>query len=323
MSDLAIFYGRCSTQEQGDSGLGLDAQKQAVKNFAKSQGYTLGFSYTDVATGKDEDREGLAKALAMSAQTGAPIIVSKLDRLSRRVHFISGLMESGTRFIVVDLGREVDTLVLHIFAAFAEEERRKISQRTKDALKMAKARGTVLGNPNIAAARVKANAARTALASIHSVNVIIEMVEMMKEHGRERKRWGVRPMFIKNPLHPGTGAGFQPLKLVHSFPWMCPGGSLNKHRICERLQLKTRRGNQYNVVGLNRTINRVVELLNKAEMSHHGATLKAVTLAKRPDWSRSNHYASRTLQELEWNGTFEEVLGGLLDGLRELSRCAF
>ncbi len=319
MSQLAIFYGRCSTKEQSDSGLGLDAQKQAVKKFAKNQGYTLGFAYTDVATGSDENREGLSKALKMSAETGAPIIVSKLDRLSRRVHFISGLMESGTRFIVVDLGREVDTLVLHIFAAFAEEERRKISQRTKDALAMAKARGTVLGNPNLASARVKANAVRAARANNHAVKVVVEMVTMMKAHGRERKRWGVRPMFIENTAYPDKVGGFQPHKLVHSFPWMCPGGSLNKHRICERLQLKTRRGAQYNVVGLNRTINRVVKLLDEAEMSEHGATLKAITLAKRPDWSRSNHYASRTLQELEWSGKFDEVFDELLAGLSQLA----
>lgn len=148
----AIAYIRVSTARQGKSGLGLEAQQQALARFAEAEGYELVHSYTEVETGKGADalerRPQLAEALRVAKKQKAPIIVAKLDRLSRDVHFISGLMSHRTPFIVAELGPNVDPFMLHIHAAVAEQERRLISQRTKDALAAKKAQGVKLGGLN-------------------------------------------------------------------------------------------------------------------------------------------------------------------------------
>ena len=151
----AIGYYRVSTGRQGKSGLGLEAQRAAVQRFAEAEGYTLAGEFTEVETGKGADalerRPQLAAALAAARRLKAPIIVAKLDRLSRDVHFISGLMAQRVPFIVSELGRDTDPFMLHIYAALAEKERRLISERTKVALAAAKARGVQLGNKNLGA----------------------------------------------------------------------------------------------------------------------------------------------------------------------------
>lgn len=148
----AIAYIRVSTVRQGKSGLGLEAQQQALARFAQAEGYELVQTYTEVETGKGADaldrRPQLAAALQAAKKRKAPIIVAKLDRLSRDVHFISGLMSHRTPFIVAELGPNVDPFMLHIHAAVAEQERRLISQRTKDALAAKKAQGVKLGGLN-------------------------------------------------------------------------------------------------------------------------------------------------------------------------------
>jgi len=155
----AIAYFRVSTSEQGKSGLGLEAQREAVERFAKAEGFTLVNSFEEIETGKGADaldrRPVLQAALAAAKKEGAPILIAKLDRLSRNVHFISGLMEQKTiPFIVTEYGANADPFMLHLYATFAEQERKLISERTKAALAAAKARGVKLGNPNIAAATV-------------------------------------------------------------------------------------------------------------------------------------------------------------------------
>ncbi len=110
-----------------------------------------------------DKRPQLAAALRKAKQIGAPIVVSKLDRLSRDVHFISGLMSKRVPFIVTQLGRNVDPFMLHIYAALAEKERAMISERTKDALRKARDRGVVLGNPNAGKMSTDAAAARDAI----------------------------------------------------------------------------------------------------------------------------------------------------------------
>jgi DNA invertase Pin-like site-specific DNA recombinase len=148
----AIGYIRVSTARQGKSGLGLEAQQQALARFAEAEGYDLIQTFTEVETGKGADalerRPQLAAALQVAKKRKAPIIVAKLDRLSRDVHFISGLMMHKTPFIVAELGADADPFMLHMYAALAEKERRLISQRTKDALAAKKAQGVKLGGIN-------------------------------------------------------------------------------------------------------------------------------------------------------------------------------
>ena len=151
----AVAYTRVSTAEQGRSGLGLEAQRAAIQAFADREGIAIQAWYAEVQSGKRvsdtlAERPQLSAALAASKAAGAPVLVSKLDRLSRDVHFISGLMVHKVHFMVAELGPDVDPFMLHLFAALAEKERAMISQRTKAALAALKARGVKLGpkNPN-------------------------------------------------------------------------------------------------------------------------------------------------------------------------------
>jgi DNA invertase Pin-like site-specific DNA recombinase len=148
----AIAYVRVSTGKQAKSGLGLEAQNAALARFAEAEGYRLAETFTEVETGKGADaldrRPQLAAALKAAKAQKAPIVVAKLDRLSRDVHFISGLMTHRTPFIVAELGADCDPFMLHLYAALAEKERRLISQRTKDALAARKAQGFKLGGLN-------------------------------------------------------------------------------------------------------------------------------------------------------------------------------
>jgi DNA invertase Pin-like site-specific DNA recombinase len=148
----AIAYIRVSTGKQGKSGLGLEAQQEALARFAQAEGYGFMKTFKEVETGKGADaldrRPQLAAALQMAKKHDAPVVVAKLDRLSRDVHFISGLMSHKIPFIVAELGADADPFMLHLYAAFAEKERRMISQRTKDALAAKKAKGFKLGGLN-------------------------------------------------------------------------------------------------------------------------------------------------------------------------------
>jgi DNA invertase Pin-like site-specific DNA recombinase len=140
-----IAYYRVSTDRQGKSGLGLDAQQQAVRDFLAGRGELLD-AFTEIESGRKHDRPQLAAALAAYKKHKAALLIAKLDRLARNVFFISGLMESGVEFIAVDMP-EANRLTIHILAAVAEHEREMISKRTKEALQAAKARGTKLGSP--------------------------------------------------------------------------------------------------------------------------------------------------------------------------------
>jgi DNA invertase Pin-like site-specific DNA recombinase len=165
MLPLVAYY-RVSTQKQGRSGLGLEAQRAAVATFAKTNGFKIVAAYTEVETGKGSDaldkRPQLNAALAAAKQDDCSVAVAKLDRLSRDVAFIAGLMAQKVPFIACELGVDTDPFMLHLFAALAEKERRMISQRTKEALQAAKARGVVLGNQKQADAMKAAARARAA-----------------------------------------------------------------------------------------------------------------------------------------------------------------
>jgi len=139
-----IAYYRVSTDRQGRSGLGLEAQEKAVMDFLNGGDWQLEASFTEVESGKRSDRPELAKALAACKRHKATLVIAKLDRLARNVAFISGLMESKVDFVAADMPY-ANKLTVHIMAAMAEHEREQISARTKAALAAAKARGRKLG----------------------------------------------------------------------------------------------------------------------------------------------------------------------------------
>lgn len=149
----AIAYLRVSTQKQGRSGLGLEAQRTAIARFCEAEGWEVAEELVEVESGKGADaissRPILAEALTKAKKLKLPIVVAKLDRLSRDVAFISGLMAQRVKFVVTELGADTDPFLLHLYAALAEKERSLISERTKAAMAAAKARGAVFGNPRL------------------------------------------------------------------------------------------------------------------------------------------------------------------------------
>jgi DNA invertase Pin-like site-specific DNA recombinase len=172
-----VGYIRVSTARQGRSGLGIEAQRAALARFAETEGHELVHEFVEVETGKGADaldrRPQLTAALAEARKRkDCSVVVAKLDRLSRDVHFISGLMAHRVRFIVSELGADADPFMLHLYAALAEKERALISERTKQALASAKARGIALGGPNLPAAREIAQATIKAHADQHAANVL-------------------------------------------------------------------------------------------------------------------------------------------------------
>ena len=149
MTKPVVAYIRVSTARQGRSGLGLEAQQAAIARFCEAEGFEVTACFREEETGKGADvlerRPELAKALAEAKRRKCAVLVAKLDRLSRDVAFIAGLMAQRVPFIVAELGADADPFMLHIYAALAEKERRLISARTRAALQAAKARGKVLG----------------------------------------------------------------------------------------------------------------------------------------------------------------------------------
>src|SRR5713226_8632785 len=142
-----IAYLRVSTDKQGQSGLGIEAQRKAVTDYLDGGNWQLLAEHVEVESGKRSDRPQLQAALAHAKATGATIVIAKLDRLARNVAFISNLMESGVDFVAADMPM-ANRLTVHVLAAVAEHEQEMISQRTKAALAAAKVRGVKLGNPN-------------------------------------------------------------------------------------------------------------------------------------------------------------------------------
>jgi DNA invertase Pin-like site-specific DNA recombinase len=147
-----VAYYRVSTDRQGRSGLGLEAQQEAVRSYLDGGSWQLVEEVVEVESGKRNDRPKLAEALKLCRLHGATLIIAKLDRLARNVAFVSNLMESGVDFVAVDFP-QANRLTVHILAAVAEHEAAMISQRTRAALAAAKARGRKLGGDrgNIAA----------------------------------------------------------------------------------------------------------------------------------------------------------------------------
>jgi DNA invertase Pin-like site-specific DNA recombinase len=174
-----VSYYRVSTAQQGASGLGLEAQREAVSRYVASvnggAGGVIVADFTEIESGKKSDRPQIAAALAACRLRHATLVIAKLDRLARNVHFVSSLMESGVDFVACD-NPHATRLIIHILVAVAENEREMISARTIAALAAAKARGVRLGNPNLKpgdrrASRV-ARQARTDLSNAHAADVL-------------------------------------------------------------------------------------------------------------------------------------------------------
>lgn len=176
-----ISYLRVSTDRQGQSGLGLDAQRASVLAFLNGGKWTLKAEFVEIESGRRGDRPQLAAALAACKKHRAKLVVAKLDRLSRNVAFISKLMESGVEFVAADMPH-ANRLTVHILAAVAEHERETISARTKAALAAAKARGRVLGGPKIATARALGSAANRNAADRFAAN-IVPLIREIQESG--------------------------------------------------------------------------------------------------------------------------------------------
>ncbi|QXQ08246.1 recombinase family protein [Sphingosinicellaceae bacterium] len=173
----AVAYIRVSTLQQGKSGLGMEAQREAIERFAAAEGFEIVEYFNEVETGKGADaldrRPVLTAALAKARRLKGPVIVSKLDRLSRDVAFIAGLMAQRVPFIVSELGADADPFMLHVYAALAEKERGLISSRTSAALQAKKAAGVQLGNrTNLADAQRLGAASLVATANTFAANVL-------------------------------------------------------------------------------------------------------------------------------------------------------
>src|ERR1700723_4120216 len=188
MSNL-VSYIRVSTAQQGKSGLGIEAQRLALDAFAKANGFEIVAKFGEVETGKGSDaierRPQLNAALAKARREKCAVVVAKLDRLSRDVHFISGLMVHRVPFIVAELGADADPFMLHLYAALAEKERALIADRTRAALAQKKAQGAVLGNrTNLRDAQAKGVATNRKAADAFASNVL-PIVRQIQAAGAE------------------------------------------------------------------------------------------------------------------------------------------
>lgn len=184
MAKRFVSYLRVSTEKQGRSGLGLEAQRERIAQFIETEGAVIAVEFVEVETGSGADaldrRPQLRAALAEAQRLGCPIVVAKLDRLSRDVAFIAGLMAQHVAFVVTELGADADPFMLHIYAALAEKERRLISERTKAALaRSQKALGGYRGGP-VPDARVAASA-KAAKADAFAARVRPVIAEMQAQ----------------------------------------------------------------------------------------------------------------------------------------------
>lgn len=181
-----VAYYRVSTAAQGRSGLGLEAQREAVQAFLNGGNWRLIAEFTEVESGKRSDRAELAKALQACRVYGARLVIAKLDRLSRDAHFLLGLQKAGVPFVAADMP-EANEMVVGIMAVVAQAERKMISARTKAALAAAKARGTKLGGHRGAvlsdAIRRRGNEARTQAANDKATDLVSAIDAVRAETG--------------------------------------------------------------------------------------------------------------------------------------------
>jgi len=166
-----VAYYRVSTDRQGKSGLGLEAQQMAVREYLNGGAWELVGEFTEIESGKHADRPQLAVAIETCRRQKAALVIAKLDRLSRNLAFIATLMESGVEFLAAD-NPNASKLTIHILAAVAEHEREMISERTRAALAAVKARGKQLGNPRLSEVRSRGTDRVRASANQFAANVL-------------------------------------------------------------------------------------------------------------------------------------------------------
>lgn len=201
-----IGYVRVSTAKQGKSGLGLEAQRAAIAAYASQTGADVAW-FTEIESGRRDDRPQLEAAIATARRQKAQIVLAKLDRLSRSVAFISALMQKGVDFRVADMP-SATPFMLHIYAAMAEEEARKISERTIAALKAAKARGVKLGSPVARKTVAAARAAHSAAAKARARN-LAPVIREIKSSGVESFAGIARALVARGVKTPRGSSAWQ------------------------------------------------------------------------------------------------------------------
>lgn len=206
-----VGYVRVSTQRQGKSGLGLEAQLAAINGYAAQHGAEVVAIYQEVESGKVSDRPQLAKALAHARKAKAALVVAKLDRLARSVSFVSQIMDSGAEFIAVD-NPFATRLTLHILAAVAEHEAAMISARTKAALQAAKARGVRLGSPIGVDTTGTARAARSSKAKARAQN-IVAIIRDIERSGINSLSGIAKALEARGIKAPNGGMNWQPVQV--------------------------------------------------------------------------------------------------------------
>lgn len=232
-----VTYFRVSTQRQGASGLGLEAQKSAVESFLNGGHWEVIGSFTEVETGKGSNaldkRPQLRSAIDQCKKTGARLLIAKLDRLARNVHFISGLKESGVKFVAADMPDATDLLV-NIMAAVAQQEAEVISRRTKDALAAAKARGIVSNGPNKGQPLVLGRAGAANLAKAEA--------QVLKARQRASKAANDFAGGLARMIAGMRAAGLSQRTMVKALNWQ---------------EIRTARGSDWTLVQLQRVLTRL------------------------------------------------------------------
>jgi DNA invertase Pin-like site-specific DNA recombinase len=233
----AIGYLRVSTREQGRSGLGLAAQRHEIDAFSAKEGFFVTSWHQDIQTGAGKDailmRPGLATALKQARAARSPLIVSRLDRLSRNVHFITGLMEHKVHFVVAALGRDCDDFTLHIYASLAEQERKMISERIKAALARSKNKGKLgLRNPIMHSKAFRRRLQASAAAALHKA--AMERAEAYRVH----IEWALSQPGLDGKPISFRGAGEKLNELHLPSPMGGRWSSMNVADIAVRLKLR-------------------------------------------------------------------------------------
>ena len=205
-----VAYFRVSTDRQGKSGLGLDAQRDTVLSYMNGGRWSLVAEFTEIESGKRNDRPELEKALAACKKQKAKLVIAKLDRLSRNLAFIATLMDSGVEFIAVD-NPHANKLTVHILAAVAQHEREIISARTSAALKAAKARGRRLGNPRLSEARQHAAVAKKESADRYAANVLPVIRDIQRSGIRSLR--GVARALAARGIPTARGGAWTPVQV--------------------------------------------------------------------------------------------------------------
>lgn len=212
MATIFISYSRVSTDRQGKSGLGLEAQAAAIEEHVLSVGGEVVAAFVEIESGKNDDRPELEKALALCKRKKATLLIAKLDRLSRDAHFLLGLQKSGVPFVCCDMPF-ADSFTIGVLALVAQKEREMISQRTKAALKAAKARGVRLGCPDAPRTAAIAREAKIEKAKNRAGNIAPVIREIMAKGGGMSLRAVAMVLEARGVKTPRGGSSWQAVQV--------------------------------------------------------------------------------------------------------------